>query len=67
MVVHSGEHGMGGHFIAYCRMEKKAKWFCYNDAWVTECNDIEKKLTENSPYILFYHYDNDYVNEEIQK
>ena len=67
MVVHSGEHGMGGHFIAYCRMEKKAKWFCYNDAWVTECNDIEKKLTENSPYILFYHYDNDYDNEEIQK
>ena len=63
MVVHSGEHGMGGHFIAYCRMDKKAKWFCYNDAWVTECNDIEKKLSENSPYILFYHYDNDFNND----
>ena len=63
MVVHSGLHGMGGHFIAYCRMDKKAKWFCYNDAWVTECNDIEKKLSENSPYILFYHYDTDYNNE----
>ena len=59
MVVHSGESGMGGHFIAYCRMDKNSKWFCYNDACVTECNDIEEKFKVNKPYILFYHYDND--------
>ena len=59
MVVHAGGSDMSGHFFAYCRMDKKAKWFCYNDAFVSECNDIEKKLVENKPYILFYHYDND--------
>jgi hypothetical protein len=63
MVVHSGESSMAGHFFAYCRMDKKSKWYCYNDAWVYECEDIEKKLSENKPYILFYHYDNDYVVE----
>ena len=65
MVVHSGESSMAGHFIAYCRMDKKSKWYCYNDAWVYECEDIEKKLSENKPYILFYHYDNDYVVENV--
>ena len=65
MVVHSGESSMAGHFIAYCRMDKNSKWFCYNDAWVYECDDIEKKLSENSPYILFYHYDDDYVVENV--
>ena len=59
MVVHSGESSMAGHFIAYCRMDKNSKWFCYNDAYVTECNDIEEKFNVNKPYILFYHYDND--------
>ena len=65
MVVHSGESSMAGHFIAYCRMDKKSKWYCYNDAWVYECEDIEKKFSENKPYILFYHYDNDYVVENV--
>ena len=59
MVVHSGESGTGGHFIAYCRMDKNSKWFCYNDAWVNECDNIEEKFNVNKPYILFYHYDND--------
>ena len=61
MVVHSGTNDMGGHFIAYCRMDKHSKWFCYNDAWVYEEDDIDSKLNKNSPYILFYHYDNEYV------
>ena len=59
MVVHSGENGMGGHFIAYCRMDKKSKWFCYNDGLVYEEDNIVEKFKENKPYILFYHYDND--------
>ena len=61
MVVHSGTNDMGGHFIAYCRMDKHSKWFCYNDAWVYEEDDIDSKLNQNCPYILFYHYDNEYV------
>ena len=61
MVVHSGTSDMGGHFIAYCRMDKHSKWFCYNDAWVYEEDDIDSKLNKNCPYILFYHYDNEYV------
>ena len=59
MVVHSGESNLAGHFFAYCRMDKNAKWFCYNDAFVDEVTNIEEKLKENKPYILFYHYDND--------
>ena len=59
MVVHSGESSLAGHFFAYCRMDKNAKWFCYNDAFVDEVTNIEEKLKENKPYILFYHYDND--------
>ena len=57
------------HYIAYCRMDKNTNWFCYNDFWVTECNNMEKKLSEYSPRILFYHYDSDYNNEnkETQK
>ena len=59
MVVHSGEKNcIEGHFYAYCRMDKNAKWFCYDDDFVTECNDIDKKVVECKPYILFYHYDN---------
>ena len=59
MVVHSGGHGMDGHFIAYCRMDKNSKWFRYNDAFVDPVDNIEEKFKENKPYILFYHYDND--------
>ena len=60
-VVHSGPSNMGGHFIAYCRMDKHSKWFCYNDAWVYEENNFEEVMFKNSPYILFYHYDNEYI------
>ena len=67
MVVHSGDSSMSGHFIAYCRMDKNSKWFCYNDAWVSECDNIEEKLKKNSPYILFYHYDTDYKVEEEER
>ena len=58
MVVHSGESSMNGHFIAYCRMDKNADWYCYNDAFVDPVDNIEEKFKVNKPYILFYHYDN---------
>ena len=65
MVVHSGDSSLAGHFVAYCRMDKNSKWFLYNDAFVSEVEDIEAKFKENKPYILFYHYDND--NDVEQK
>ena len=55
MVVHFGESSMSGHFMAYCRMDKDSKWFCYNDAYVSECKDFEDIIKRGTPYILFYH------------
>ena len=65
MVVHLGDSSLAGHFVAYCRLDKNSKWFLYNDAFVSEEEDIEAKFKENKPYILFYHYDND--NDVEQK
>ena len=55
MVVHFGESNMSGHFMAYCRMDKDSKWFCYNDAFVSECKNFEQIMEKGTPYILFYH------------
>ena len=55
MVVHYGESSMNGHFIAFCRMDKESKWFCYNDAYVSECENFDEKIKNGTPYILFYH------------
>ena len=56
MVVHFGESSMSGHFMAYCRMDKDSKWFCYNDAFVSECKeDFDEIIKRGTPYILFYH------------
>ena len=56
MVVHFGESSMSGHFMAYCRMDKESKWFCYNDAFVSECKeDFDEIIKRGTPYILFYH------------
>ena len=53
IITHLGESGEGGHFIAFCRMSKDSKWYCYNDSIVNESNfnEINNKGT---PYILFY-------------
>ena len=55
MVVHFGESSMSGHFMAYCRMDKDSKWFCYNDAFVNECKNFDEIKERGTPYILFYH------------
>lgn len=55
MVIHYGESSMSGHFIAYCRMDKNSKWFCYNDAYVSECEHFDEIIKRGVPYILFYH------------
>ena len=55
IVVHLGESSMSGHFMAYCRMDKDSKWYCYNDAYVSECQNFEEIIKKGTPYILFYH------------
>ena len=55
IVVHLGESNMSGHFMAFCRMDRESKWFCYNDSFVEECKDLNEIIKHGTPYILFYH------------
>ena len=43
---------MNGHFIAFCRHRVSDKWYKYNDAIVSECENDEYLV--GVPYILFY-------------
>ena len=54
VISHLGESGMSGHFIAYCRHRINDKWYCYNDATVTQCQDQKNGFMIGTPYILFY-------------
>ena len=64
IVKHLGESGSNGHFISYFRNDTNQKFYCYNDASVSEVpiEDATKTIIsgreENDviPYILFYHY-----------
>ena len=51
VVVHLGESGQGGHFMAYCRSSENANWYEYNDAFVSLSNF---EAIRGRPYILFY-------------
>ena len=53
VICHIGPSSMSGHFVAYCRNRMDQKWYLYNDAIVTLCqqpNEYQNKM----PYILFY-------------
>ena len=55
VITHLGPSSMGGHFIAYCKSPVDKKWYCYNDAQVTECADAENVINSKGiPYVLFY-------------
>ena len=55
VITHLGPSSMGGHFIAYCKSPVDKKWYCYNDAFVTECTDAENDINSKGiPYVLFY-------------
>ena len=58
ILCHFGPSGMAGHFIAFCKSPVNHKWYCYNDATVTECEgDPEIKSygnIEGIPYVLYY-------------
>ena len=54
---HYGPSGMAGHFIAFCKSPVDKKWYCYNDAQVSECDDPTSQGNgdvEGIPYVLFY-------------
>ena len=54
VITHLGESGMSGHFIAFCRHRLNKKWYRYNDAIVTLCQDQNNEYKIGTPYILFY-------------
>ena len=58
VIVHMGESGPGGHFVAFCKMDSNSPWYFYNDSIVSQCNDIRDIFNNGTPYILFYHYFN---------
>ena len=48
---------MSGHFIAFCKSPNDGKWYCYNDATVTEIDNPTENNDgefESVPYVLFY-------------
>ena len=57
VLTHLGPSGMSGHFIAFCKSPVNKKWYCYNDAEVSECLDPRQYKNgeiEAIPYVLFY-------------
>ena len=54
---HIGPSGMAGHFIAFCKSPNNNRWYIYNDAQVSECDDpryVNDDMIEGLPYVLFY-------------
>ena len=58
VIAHIGESSMSGHFIAYCKSPVDKKWYKYNDAMISECNNDFNNMNYNNyksiPYVLFY-------------
>ena len=62
VITHIGDNSMSGHFIACCKSPVNGKWYCYNDAIVSECKDpiniFGPNSTNSIPYVLFYQIKN---------
>ena len=55
VLTHLGPSGMSGHFIAYCKSPVNKQWYCYNDAQVTQCQNVMYEINSNGiPYVLYY-------------
>ena len=56
VLTHIGPSGMAGHFIAFCKSPINNRWYCYNDANVSETDDPRNQSSdiEGIPYVLFY-------------
>ena len=53
VICHIGPSSMDGHFVAYCRNRIDNKWYLYNDAFITLCENPDD-YQKGMPYILFY-------------
>ena len=55
-ITHRGGHGVNGHYVAYCFLEDKNKWFLFNDSSVTESNfnEVIQDVPDGRTYLLFY-------------
>jgi len=53
VICHIGPSSMSGHFIAFCKNKIDKKWYKYNDAFVTLCQN-QNEYNIGMPYILFY-------------
>ena len=53
VITHFGSSGISGHFISFCFVHDKNKWYKFNDSMVSESNFIEASSTGDA-YILFY-------------
>ena len=53
VICHIGPSSMSGHFVAYCKNRMDKKWYLYNDAFVTLCQNTHD-YRKGMAYILFY-------------
>ena len=53
IITHFGPSGNAGHFIAFCFVKDKNKWFKFNDSMVTPSNFQEASISGDL-YVLFY-------------
>ena len=55
VIIHLGEKGLLGHFIAFCKNPISKEWIKYNDDKVTSVNDLKSEVFDCKwPYLLFY-------------
>ena len=71
VIAHIGDSSMAGHFIAYCKSPVDRKWYLFNDAIVSEC-DNPSNISPNSdnnkiPYVLFYQIKKNNNNDNLNK
>ena len=53
IIAHFGKSGTEGHYMAYCKIQEKNKWYQFNDSVVTE-SSFQEASTSGRAYILFY-------------
>ena len=53
LITHFGPNGTSGHFISFCFVQGKNKWYKFNDSIVSE-SDFKEASNSGDIYILFY-------------
>lgn len=53
VITHFGPSGTSGHYIAYCFLEDKNRWYKFNDSLVTE-STFQEASNNGDAYVLFY-------------